>query len=324
LHQMPSLRKEKKTKKLRGHVNAGHGRVGKHRKHPGGRGNAGGQHHNRLHFTRYHPGYFGKIGMRHFHLKKNQYFCPTINVDLLWSLVSEQTRANYLEKKNPTKAPVIDVTKSGYFKVLGNGTLPDRPVVVKARFFTRMAEEKQADAKSDVMRRIVIEKLVINICVGESGDRLTRASRVLQELTDQRPVFSKARLTVRTFGIRRNEKIACYVTVRGDRAEEILQKGLQVKEFELKDRNFSTSGHFGFGIDEHIDLGLKYDPAIGIYGMDFYVVLGRPGSRVAKRKHTRARVGVAHRVTREDAMEWFKKKWGGHIRVEDKNAKKEE
>jgi hypothetical protein len=45
----------------------------------------------------------------------------------------------------------------------------------------------------------------------------------------------------------------------------------------LRKNNFSESGNFGFGIQEHIDLGIKYDPGIGIYGMDFYVVLGRPG-----------------------------------------------
>jgi large subunit ribosomal protein L11e len=38
----------------------------------------------------------------------------------------------------------------------------------------------------------------------------------------------------------------------------------------LRKRNFSETGNFGFGISEHIDLGIKYDPAIGIYGMDFY------------------------------------------------------
>ena len=80
----------------------------------------------------------------------------------------------------------------------------------------------------------------------------------------------KARYTVRTFGIRRNEKIAVHVTVRGAKAEEILERGLKVKEYELRKKNFSETGNFGFGISEHIDLGIKYDPAIGIYGMDFY------------------------------------------------------
>lgn len=84
------------------------------------------------------------------------------------------------------------------------------------------------------------------------------------------PSTGKARYTVRTFGIRRNEKIAVHVTVRGPKAEEILERGLKVKEYELRKRNFSETGNFGFGISEHIDLGIKYDPAIGIYGMDFY------------------------------------------------------
>lgn len=84
------------------------------------------------------------------------------------------------------------------------------------------------------------------------------------------PSPGKARYTVRTFGIRRNEKIAVHVTVRGPKAEEILERGLKVKEYELRKKNFSETGNFGFGISEHIDLGIKYDPAIGIYGMDFY------------------------------------------------------
>lgn len=52
-----------------------------------------------------------------------------------------------------------------------------------------------------------------------------------------------------------------------------------MKEYELRNNNFSVTGNFGFGIQEHIDLGIKYDPNIGIYGMDFFVVLGRPGSK---------------------------------------------
>ena len=177
-------------------------------------------------------------------------------------------------------------------------------------------EKKPQLTGADAMKQIKIQKLVVNCCVGESGDRLTRAAKVLHELSEQEPVLSKARLTVRTFGIRRNEKIACHVTIRGDKAEEILQKGLAVKEFELQEKNFSSSGNFGFGIDEHIDLGLKYDPAIGIYGMDFYVVLARPGLRITQRKRARTRLGVKQRVTREDAKKWFMAKFQGHVRTE--------
>jgi large subunit ribosomal protein L11e len=154
-----------------------------------------------------------------------------------------------------------------------------------------------------------------DISVGESGDRLTRASKVLEQLTGQTPVTSKARYTVRTFGIRRNEKIAVHVTIRGPKAEEILERGLKVKEYELRRRNFSETGNFGFGIQEHIDLGARYDPGIGIFGMDFYVVMGRPGARVARRKQKKARIGFGHRVKKDDTMAWFKQRFDGIILV---------
>merc|ERR1712185_812141 len=110
--------------------------------------------------------------------------------------------------------------------------------------------------------------------------------------------------TIRSFSIKRNEKIAVHVTVRGDRAEELLQKALRVKEHELKRGNFSAEGNFGFGIDEHIDLGIKYDVSTGIFGMDFYVILARAGKRVARRRAKTNRFGGWQRVTPDDAKQW--------------------
>jgi len=98
----------------------------------------------------------------------------------------------------------------------------------------------------------------------------------LEQLSGQTPVYSNARYTVRTFGIRRDEKIAVHVAIRGPKAEEILERGLKVKEYELHKRNSSETGNFGFGISEHMDLGIKYDPAIGIYATDLYVIMYVP------------------------------------------------
>jgi large subunit ribosomal protein L11e len=88
---------------------------------------------------------------------------------------------------------------------------------------------------------------------------------------------------------------------------------LKVKEYELLQGNFSDTGNFGFGIDEHIDLGIKYDPTTGIYGMDFFVCLTRAGARVAKRKVRQGRVGKSHKVTKADAIKWFQDKFEGVV-----------
>ncbi|KAJ5566303.1 Helicase-like DEXD box c2 type [Penicillium sp. DV-2018c] len=130
------------TRKHRGHVSAGYGRVGKHRKSPGGRGMAGGQHHHRTNIDKFHPGYFGKVGMRYFHKTNQQFWKPTINVDKLWSLVPAEQRDAYLSGQKTDVAPVIDLLPLGYSKVLGKGRLPQIPVVVRARYVSRDAEEK--------------------------------------------------------------------------------------------------------------------------------------------------------------------------------------
>jgi large subunit ribosomal protein L27Ae len=122
----------------------GYGRVGQHRKSPGGRGLAGGMHHERIAMNKYHPGYYGKTGMRQLHHQPNWDHCPVINTDKLWALVSEETRKAAQAKKG--EALVIDVTAHGYHKVLGKGELPKIPIVVKAKFFSKTAQKRIGEA----------------------------------------------------------------------------------------------------------------------------------------------------------------------------------
>ncbi|KAJ3217187.1 Pachytene checkpoint protein 2 [Dinochytrium kinnereticum] len=138
-----------KTRKLRGHVSCGHGRIFNHLKHTSGRGLAGGQHHHRINMDKYHPGYFGKVGMRYFHKTKNQYFNKVVNLDKIWSQVPTADRlAAAAKPKGPV--PVIDLTASGTTKLLGKGKLPQIPFIVKTRLISRKAELKIIEAGGKV------------------------------------------------------------------------------------------------------------------------------------------------------------------------------
>ncbi|KAI5076186.1 hypothetical protein GOP47_0008251 [Adiantum capillus-veneris] len=141
--------KLKKNRKKRGHINACQGRIGKHKKHPGGRGNAGIMHHHRILFDKYHPRYFGKVGMRYFHKTMNKLHCPIVNVDHLFLLLPDSAKS-----APKRKGPLLDVTPFGYFKVLGKGNAPPTPLVVKANFFSKIAEKKIKEAGGQIFPSI--------------------------------------------------------------------------------------------------------------------------------------------------------------------------
>ena len=173
---------------------------------------------------------------------------------------------------------------------------------------------RRAPPRTRSMRDLKIGKVVVNICTGQSGEPLERAMTILENLTGQRPCTRKAKQTIRTFGIRRYEPISCMVTLRGERAEELLRKGLAAVRNRINPRSFDRQGNFAFGIREHIDIpGQRYDPALGITGMDVMVTVERPGYRVARRRRARSRVGMAHRVTREESIEFIKNRFGVEV-----------
>ncbi len=163
--------------------------------------------------------------------------------------------------------------------------------------------------KENPMRKITIEKVTLNIGIGESGEKLEKAKKLLENFTGKKVVLTKAKKR-NTFGSSKGKKIGAKVTLRDEKAIEILKKVLEAKEMKLKERCFDKNGNFSFGIHEHIDIpGVKYDPKIGIYGMDICVTLQRPGFSI-KRKKINKKIGKTHKIKKEDAMDFANKKLG--------------
>ena len=168
---------------------------------------------------------------------------------------------------------------------------------------SEQVEEIKSRWESNPMLKPRIAKVTVNIGVGESGERLQKAAKLLEMLTGQKPSIRRAKRTIRDFGIRRGEPIAVMVTLRRERAIEFLRKALHAVGNKLKASQFDEFGNVAFGIREHITLpGVKYDPEIGVFGMDVVVTVERPGYRVARRRRARSRIPRRHRVTREESM----------------------
>ncbi|NJE07207.1 50S ribosomal protein L5 [Thermococcus sp. M39] len=175
-------------------------------------------------------------------------------------------------------------------------------------------EQILADWEAHPMRRPRVAKVTINIGVGESGERLTKAETMLQQLVGQKPIRRRAKKTNRDFGIRRGEPIAVKVTLRGKKAYEILKRLLVAVDNKLKASNFDEHGNVCFGIEEHINIpGVEYDPEIGIFGMDVCVTLERPGFRIARRRRKRTKIPTRHKLTKEEGIVFMQEEFGVEI-----------
>src|SRR3989344_4429866 len=150
-------------------------------------------------------------------------------------------------------------------------------------------------------REIRIEKVTLNIGCGEAGEKLDKAKRLLEKLTEKKVVITKARERT-TFGASKGKALGCKVTLRGKNAEEFLRKALEAIDFKISERVFDRQGNFSFGVKEHIHIpGVENEPEIGIFGMDVCVTRERRGYRVKRRGLI---ISQSHRIKPDEAKNW--------------------
>jgi large subunit ribosomal protein L5 len=170
-----------------------------------------------------------------------------------------------------------------------------------------------SENKINPMKEIQISKVVINIGVGKSGDPVEKAKNALSELTGKTPSVRGAKKSVRDFGIHKGEPIGAMVTLRRTDATNFLRRIMESKRNVIKNSSFDNNGNISFGINEHIDIpGTKYNPDIGIFGMDVCAALTRPGYRISKRRNP-SKIGKNHKITKDESIEFFKAHFGVEV-----------
>jgi len=160
-------------------------------------------------------------------------------------------------------------------------------------------------------RKISLEKVVLNMGLGRSGDVIEIGKTALQQITGKKPAAREAKETQRDWGIRKGEPIGVAVTVRGEDAIALLTRLFEAKGNQVKERSFDNFGNYSFGINEHIAIpGVKYDPKIGILGLGVSVSLSRAGYSIRKRSKHKAKVGKNHIIKSEEAKDYLIKEFG--------------
>lgn len=160
------------------------------------------------------------------------------------------------------------------------------------------------------MRTISIEKVTLNIGTGEPGAKLEKAKKLLKMVSGISPISTITNKRIPTWKIRPGLEIGCKVTIRGEKAKELLKRLLQGVGNKLQEQKFDKQGNFSFGVKEYLDVpGTKYDAEIGVIGFNVAVTLQRPGFRITRRKLKRKDIPKTHRITKEDAIGFVKKEF---------------
>ncbi|MDH3191315.1 MAG: 50S ribosomal protein L5 [Nitrosopumilus sp.] len=161
------------------------------------------------------------------------------------------------------------------------------------------------------MKKISLEKVVLNMGVGRSGDAIEIAKKALDQISGKKSCAREAKETQRDWGIRKGEPIGVAVTIRGEDAKALLKRLFEAKGNQLNGKAFDNFGNYSFGIREHIDIPqVKYDPQIGILGLGISVTLTRPGYGIRKRSKHKASVGKKHIIKSQEAKDYLTKEFG--------------
>jgi len=164
------------------------------------------------------------------------------------------------------------------------------------------------------MKAITLNKIVLNMGVGKSGDAIEIAKLALDQISGKKSCAREAKETQRDWGVRKGEPIGVAVTIRGKDAIALLKRLFEAKGNKIKASSFDDFGNISFGIKEHIDIpGIKYEPKIGILGLDVAVTLARPGFNIRFRSRHKAKIGKTHRISREEAQEFLTREFGVEI-----------
>ena len=196
-----------------------------------------------------------------------------------------------------------------------------KPKVEEEREPVPLTPEEQNYVKewtAHPMRKPRVAKVSVNFAVGASGPELERARELCERITNQVPADGKAKESVRGFAIRKHEPIAVFTTLRGELAEEFLKKSFWALEDRISHRKFDSLGNLSFGISDHLTLpDIKYDPKIGVLGLQVCVTLEKPGYRIKKRRLCKKRIPLKHQISREEAMTFMQKTFNVHVGEEE-------
>lgn len=167
-------------------------------------------------------------------------------------------------------------------------------------------------------RDIRIEKITLNIGAGKDQEKLERGFLLLKNITGVSPVKTITNKRIPGWGLRPGLPIGCKLTLRKEKATEVLTRLLDAKTFTLQEKQFDSYGNIAFGIPEYIDIkGVKYDPKIGIMGLEVCITLERNGYRVKKRHLYQNRLSKKHIITKDEAIDFMKKNFNIKIGEEE-------